>query len=313
MKSAPVGDALQRYLYELRKYPLLSAEEEYDLAVKKDAGDEASRKLLIQSNLRLVVNLAKRYPNRGFTMEDLVQEGNMGLMRAAKKFDISFGCKFSTYATWWINQAIKIALKNKARTIRMPAHVEELLPWRAKAFHVLTNRLGRIPDAEELIEETTQLVFANSAVYAKARKSAFHAEKAMENLRARVRRMEEAYADTKIASLDMPVGEDGGDAMVDFIDSGRPSPEDIFGTSEVNRKLVEPALAVLTQRQRWVMRQRCGLDGEAKTLEEIGEMLGVTRERIRQIETIAVRRLRLYFQRKKQAGAEAREVIKGAR
>ena len=311
--SAPVGDALQRYLYELRKYPLLSAEEEYNLAVKKDAGDLASRKLLTQSNLRLVVNTARQYLNRGFAMEDLIQEGNTGLLRAVEKFSAEKGCRFSTYATWWIHQAIKIALKNKAKTIRMPAHVEELVPWRAKAFHILTNGLERIPDTEELIEETAQLFFAKSAEYAEARKSVFHGEIALKAIRTRVRRMEEAYRGTKMVSLDTPVGEGDADAMVDFIDSGKQTPEDILCDSEINRKLIEPALAILSERQRWVMRQRFGLDGEEKTLEELGAMVGLTRERIRQIELIAFRRLGLYFQREKQAGAEAREVIKGAR
>lgn len=312
VRSAPVGDTLQRYLYELGKYPLLLREEEYDLVMKKDAGDEPSKRLLIQSNLRLVVSIARRYQNRGLILDDLIQEGNTGLLRAVEKFDLEKGCRFSTYATWWIHQAIKLAIKNKARTIRMPVHIEELLPWREKAFSNLINRLEHAPSTEELIEETTQMFFANSMVYAEVRKSTFYAEKALKILRIRVRRMEEAYADTKMLSLDIPVGEDDADLMIDFIDSGKSSPEDILGNSEIKRKLIEPALAILSEKQRLVTRYRFGIDGEEKTLEEIGEIVGLTRERIRQIELISLRRLRGYFQREKQAGAEAREVIKGA-
>lgn len=310
--SALTQDPLQYYLHELRNYPLLSEKEELELALKKESGCSASKKRLVECNLRLVVMLAKRYLHRDLSLEDLIQEGNTGLMRAAEKFNTSFGCKFSTYAGWWINQAIRYALKNKSKSIRLPAHVEELLPWRMKAVTSLRDKLGRNPDTEELIEEITQLVFKSSSVYAEARKTAFSTDIAMKKLRVAVRRMEKAYAQTKMTSLDIEVGEDGT-TIIDFVDSDKPTPEDILGMSEINRKLIEPALAILTERQRWVMRQRFGLDGEEKTLDELGEIDGVTRERIRQIETIAFRRLRSYFKREKKLGIEARESMQGAR
>lgn len=312
VRSAPVGDTLQRYLYELGKYPLLSAEEEYNLAVKKETGDEASKRLLIQSNLRLVVSVARRYLNRGLTIEDLIQEGNMGLMRAVDKFSVERGCKLATYANWWIRQMILRAAKIKTRIIRLPVHVEDLLSWRIKALSKLIGRSGHAPSAEELIEETVQSFFTNSSVYDNVRKSDFYTEIALKSLRIQVRRMEVAYADTKMLSLDTPVGEGDADTMIDFVNSGKPSPEDILGDFEINRKLIEPALAILSDKQRWVMRGRFGFDGEEQTLEELGAVAGVTRERIRQIENVALHRLRQYFQRRKQAAKEAREVIRGA-
>ena len=310
--SALTQDPLQYYLHELKNYPLLTAPEELELALKKEAGCIASKKQLVECNLRLVIMVAKRYLYRGLPLEDLIQEGNAGLIRAVEKFDTSLGCKLSTYATWWIHQAIRHALRNKTKSIRLPAHIEELLPWRMKATASLMDKMGRKPDTEELIEEITQLVFKSSSVYEEARKTAFFTDIAMKKLRASVRRMEEAYAQTRMSSLDTEVGEDGT-TMIDFVDSGRPTPEDILGTSEVNRKLMEPALAILTEQQRHIMRQRFGFDGEEKTLEDLGEIYGVTRERIRQIELIAFRRLRLYFQREKQAGMEALVAIQGAR
>ncbi|OGM94722.1 hypothetical protein A2524_02415 [Candidatus Wolfebacteria bacterium RIFOXYD12_FULL_48_21] len=310
--SASTQDPLQYYLHELRNYPLLTPPEEFALALKKEAGCAASKKQLVERNLRLVIMIAKRYLYRGLPLEDLIQEGNAGLMRAAEKFSTSFDCKFATYATWWIHQAIKIALKNKTRPIRLPAHVEELLSWRMKATASLIEKLGRKPDTEEMIEEITQLIFKNSSIYAEARKTAFFTDIAIKRLRASVRRMERAYAQTKMYSLDTEVGEDGT-TMIDFVASSKPNPEDILGTEEINRKLVEPALAILTEQQRHIMRQRFGFDGEEKTLEELGEVYGVTRERIRQIELIAMRRLCLYFQREKRIGMEAMEAMQGAR
>jgi len=194
----------------------------------------------------------------------------------------------------------------------LPAHVEELLSWRMKATASLIEKLGRKPDTEEMIEEITQLIFKNSSIYAEARKTAFFTDIAIKRLRASVRRMERAYAQTKMYSLDTEVGEDGT-TMIDFVASSKPNPEDILGTEEINRKLVEPALAILTEQQRHIMRQRFGFDGEEKTLEELGEVYGVTRERIRQIELIAMRRLCLYFQREKRIGMEAMEAMQGAR
>lgn len=316
LPADPERDLLQYYMNEVGKYELLTPEEELSLAMKKEAGCVESGKQLVRCNLRLVIGYAKWYMYRGLPLEDLVQEGNVGLMRAVKKFDTSYGYRLSTYAGWWIKQMIKSALKNKARSIRLPVHIEELLPWRAKAFVSLLAKLGRPPETDELMEGVVQSVFLNSQVWIKARQTKMGTEKALKIIRSRVRYMEEALTQTRVASLNQEVGSPAGDSdteLLDFIDSGVSTPEDIFGTSEISKKVMEPALAILTERQRQIVRRRFGFDGPEETLEEIGDSLGITRERIRQIEKIAFRRLRLYFQREKRARAEALVSLRGAR
>jgi len=257
-------DALQLFLREAGRHQLLTAAQEVELAKKIERGDLEAKQRMIQSNLRLVVSIAKNYRNQGLPFLDLIQEGTLGLIRAVEKFDWRRGFKFSTYATWWIRQAVARALADKARTIRMPVHIVERLQKMNRAERTLWTQLGREPTLEEIAEEASLPLQQAIEVRAAARAS---------------------------ASLDQPVG-DGDDAVFgDFVAGEEPLPEE-----EVERTLrsqaLKQALGALTDRERQVVVLRYGLaDSEPKTLEEIGKRLGLTRERVRQIELESLRRL----------------------
>jgi len=257
-------DALQLFLREAGRHQLLTAAQEVELAKKIERGDLEAKQRMIQSNLRLVVSIAKNYRNQGLPFLDLIQEGTLGLIRAVEKFDWRRGFKFSTYATWWIRQAVARALADKARTIRMPVHIVERLQKMNRAERTLWTQLGREPTLEEIADEASLPLQQAIEVRAAARAS---------------------------ASLDQPVG-DGDDAVFgDFVAGEEPLPEE-----EVERTLrsqaLKQALGALTDRERQVVVLRYGLaDSEPKTLEEIGKRLGLTRERVRQIELDSLRRL----------------------
>jgi len=257
-------DTLQLFLKDIGKVPLLTAAQEVELAKAIARGDAAAKQRMIQANLRLVVSIAKNYRNQGLPFLDLIQEGTLGLIRAVEKFDWRRGFKFSTYATWWIRQAVARALADKARTIRMPVHIVERLQKINRADRQLWTQLGREPTLEEIADEASLTVQQVLEVRAAARAS---------------------------TSLDAPVG-DGEDAVFgDFVAGDEPLPEE---TVELNLRseALRHALASLPQREREVVVMRYGLTGaEPQTLEEIGRRLGLTRERVRQIELESLRRL----------------------
>ena len=261
-----VSDPVRMYLKEIGNVPLLSAEEEIDLAERIRLGDEIAKQELAEANLRLVVSIAKRYVGRGMQFLDLIQEGNMGLMKAVEKFDHTKGFKFSTYATWWIRQAITRAIADQARTIRIPVHMVETINKLVRIQRQLVQDLGREPSPEEIGE-------------------------AMELSTEKVREI------LKIAqepvSLETPIGEEDDSHLGDFIeDEGAMSPE-AFTSSALLREQLEDVLDTLTDREENVLRLRFGLDdGNIRTLEQVGKVFGVTRERIRQIEAKALRKLR---------------------
>ena len=257
-------DALQLFLREAGRHPLLTAAQEVELAKKIERGDPQAKQRMIQSNLRLVVSIAKNYRNQGLPFLDLIQEGTLGLIRAVEKFDWRRGYKFSTYATWWIRQAVARALADKARTIRMPVHIVERLQKMNKAERILWTQLGREPTLEEIAEEASLPIEQAREVRAAARAS---------------------------TSLDQPVGEEEDAVFGDFLAGEGPLPEDEV---EVNLRsqALSLALGALGDRERQVIILRYGLgDHEPKTLEEIGRRLGLTRERVRQIELDSLRRL----------------------
>ena len=250
-------DALQLFLREAGRHALLTAAQEVELSKRIERGDLDAKQRMIQSNLRLVVSIAKNYRNQGLPFLDLIQEGTLGLIRAVEKFDWRRGYKFSTYATWWIRQAVARALADKARTIRMPVHIVERLQKMNKAERLLWTQLGREPTLAEIAEEARE-------VKAAARAS---------------------------TSLDQPVGEQEDAVFGDFVAGDGPSPEDEVELTLRSQALVR-GLAALSERERKVICLRYGLaDLEPKTLEEIGRTLGLTRERVRQIEVHALRRL----------------------
>lgn len=261
-----VSDPVRMYLKEIGNVPLLSAEEEIDLAERIRLGDEIAKQELAEANLRLVVSIAKRYVGRGMQFLDLIQEGNMGLMKAVEKFDHTKGFKFSTYATWWIRQAITRAIADQARTIRIPVHMVETINKLARIQRQLVQDLGREPTPEE-IGEVMEL----------------SAEKVREILK---------IAQEPV-SLETPIGEEDDSHLGDFIeDEGAMSPE-AFTSSALLREQLEDVLDTLTDREENVLRLRFGLDdGNIRTLEQVGKVFGVTRERIRQIEAKALRKLR---------------------
>ena len=259
-------DATQLYLSEIGFSPLLTAEEEVYFARRFRAGDQAARKRMIESNLRLVVKIARRYLGRGLPLLDLIEEGNLGLMRAVEKFNPELGFRFSTYATWWIRQTIERGIINQARTVRLPIHVIKEINAYLRANRRLTQDLEREPTSEEIAQ-----VFDRSLE---------HVEK-MRVLR------------EPIASMDSGHGEEGGWALLDAIaDEGAADPAEIVELENLSRTL-EQWLSVLNDKQRRVVEMRFGLDGsERATLEEVGRELGVTRERVRQIQVEAMRRLK---------------------
>ena len=257
-------DALQLFLREAGRHALLTAAQEVALAKRIEAGDMAAKTRMIQSNLRLVVSIAKNYRNQGLPFLDLIQEGTLGLIRAVEKFDWRRGYKFSTYATWWIRQAVARALADKARTIRMPVHIVERMQKMNRAERSLWMELGREPTLEEIASEASLPIEQAREVRAAARAS---------------------------ASLDQPVGEQEDAVFGDFVAGDDPLPEDHVEISLRSQALML-ALSSLPDRERQVLVLRYGLvDEEPKTLEEIGKRLGLTRERVRQIELESLRRL----------------------
>jgi RNA polymerase primary sigma factor len=257
-------DALQLFLREAGRHALLTAAQEVELAKKIERGDMEAKQRMIQSNLRLVVSIAKNYRNQGLPFLDLIQEGTLGLIRAVEKFDWRRGYKFSTYATWWIRQAVARALADKARTIRMPVHIVERMQKMNRAERTLWMELGREPTLEEIAEEASLPIEQAREVKAAARAS---------------------------ASLDQPVGEQDDAVFGDFVAGDDPLPEERVEISLRSQALMV-ALHALPERERHVLVLRYGLvDEEPKTLEEIGKRLGLTRERVRQIELESLRRL----------------------
>ncbi len=265
-KGINVDDPVRMYLKEIGKVALLSAEEEVDLAKKMEAGDEISKRKLTEANLRLVVSIAKRYVGRGMLFLDLIQEGNMGLIKAVEKFDYRKGYKFSTYATWWIRQAITRAIADQARTIRIPVHMVETINKLIRVSRQLLQELGREPLPEEIAKEMN-----------------LDEEKVREIIK---------IAQEPV-SLETPIGEEEDSHLGDFIpDDDAQAPSDAATFTLLKEQLVE-VLDTLTPREQKVLRLRFGLDdGRARTLEEVGKEFDVTRERIRQIEAKALRKLR---------------------
>ena len=265
-EGVSIEDPVRMYLKEIGKVPLLSAEEEIELAKKMEQGDENAKKRLAEANLRLVVSIAKRYVGRGMLFLDLIQEGNLGLIKAVEKFDYRKGYKFSTYATWWIRQAITRAIADQARTIRIPVHMVETINKLIRVSRQLLQELGREATPEEIAEEMDMPVD-------------------------RVREILKISQEP--VSLETPIGEEEDSHLGDFIqDDNVPVPADAAAFTLLKEQLVE-VLGTLTEREQKVLRLRFGLDdGRARTLEEVGKEFNVTRERIRQIEAKALRKLR---------------------
>ena len=265
-KELTINDPVRMYLKEIGKISLLSLEEETELSKRIAEGDEVAKNRLAESNLRLVVSIAKRYVGRGMLFLDLIQEGNIGLMKAVEKFDADKGYKFSTYATWWIRQAITRAIADQARTIRVPVHMVETINKLSRCQRQLTLELNREPTDEEL-----------------AKKMNMTPEKVREVIK---------IAQDPV-SLETPIGEEDDSHLGDFVpDESNMSPEN-FTIHEMLKEEIGDVLLTLTEREEQVLRLRFGLDdGSSKTLEEVGQMFGVTRERIRQIEAKALRKLR---------------------
>ena len=264
--SVNIEDPVRMYLKEIGKVPLLSAEEEKQLAIRMEEGDEEAKKRLAEANLRLVVSIAKRYVGRGMLFLDLIQEGNLGLIKAVEKFDYRKGFKFSTYATWWIRQAITRAIADQARTIRIPVHMVETINKLVRVSRQLLQELGREPTPEEIAEKMDIPV---------------------ERVREIIKISQEPV------SLETPIGEEEDSHLGDFIqDDNVPVPAEAAAFTLLKEQLDE-VLGTLTEREQKVLRLRFGLkDGRARTLEEVGKEFNVTRERIRQIEAKALRKLR---------------------
>ncbi|MDD7771309.1 MAG: RNA polymerase sigma factor RpoD [Firmicutes bacterium] len=261
-----LDDPVRMYLKEIGQIPLLTAEEELALAKRVSEGDEKAKKQLTEANLRLVVSIAKKYSGRGLHILDLIQEGNTGLIRAVDKFDYTKGNKFSTYATWWIRQAITRAIADQARTIRVPVHMVEVINKATRCNRKLVQELGREPTLEEIADELNLPI-----------------EKIIEANR--------TAADT--LSLDTPVGDEEDTTIGSFVeDDNTPGPADATSNTLLSEALAE-ILDTLTEREADVLKMRFGMyDGRTHTLEEVGQIFGVTRERIRQIENKAIRKLR---------------------
>ena len=264
--SGIVGDSTRFYLKEISKIPLLTYEEEKNLALRIKDGDQEAADILVEHNLRLVVSIAKHYTGCGLSLLDLIQEGNVGLIEAAKKYDVDKGFRFSTYATWWVRQKIGRALSDQSRSIRVPAHIAELVSKIKKAMGAMTQELGRTPTEEEI-----------------AKKLNVEVDKVKVALD-----MSQA-----VSSLDVPVGEDEettiGDLQADH------SVKSLMANliDEANRQIIETVFATLNEREANVLRLRFGMNvNHAYTLEEVGNELGITRERVRQIETRALRKMR---------------------
>ena len=266
VENAKLDDPVRMYLKEIGRIKLLTPEEEQEIAKKMAEGDEDARKRMSEANLRLVVSIAKRYVGRGMQLLDLIQEGNLGLMKAVEKFDYTKGFKFSTYATWWIRQSITRAIADQARTIRIPVHMVETINRVLRTSHSMVQKLGREPTTKEIADE-------------------LHIEES---------KVEEVL---KIAqepvSLETPIGEEEDSHLGDFIQDDEASQPSEEASYTLLREQLEEVLSTLTPREEQVLRMRFGLtDGKPHTLEEVGKEFDVTRERIRQIESKALRKLR---------------------
>lgn len=265
-KDVKINDPVRMYLKEIGRINLLTSDEEFEYAKRAEEGDEEAKRMLAESNLRLVVSIAKRYVGRGMLFLDLIQEGNIGLMKAVDKFDPTKGYKFSTYATWWIRQAITRAIADQARTIRVPVHMVETINKLARVQRQLTQDLNREPTDEEI-----------------AKKLGISIDK--------VREVYKISQDP--VSLETPIGEEDDSHLGDFIKDERTMGPEEYATIEMLKEELQGVLGTLTDREEKVLRLRFGLDdGQCRTLEEVGQIFGVTRERIRQIEAKALRKLR---------------------
>ena len=258
-------DALQLFLNEMARYPLLTAEEEVELAKRIERGDKEAKDRMVNSNLRLVVSIAKKYQGHGLSLLDLIQEGIIGLIRAVEKFDWRRGFKFSTYATWWIRQAVQRGVANKARTIRIPVHIADREQKLARAERELLTKLGRAPTDEELAEAAKLPL------------------KQVEEVRSAAR---------AVTSIDKPVGAEGDTALSELLPGSEAPPEEEL-TISLRKDAVRRAVSRLPEREREVLKLRFGLNGDPdpKSLDQIGKQLGLTRERVRQIETVALEKL----------------------
>ena len=265
-KDLTINDPVRMYLKEIGQIKLLTMQEELDLADRILEGDEQAKTILAEANLRLVVSIAKRYVGRGMLFLDLIQEGNIGLMKAVDKFDVTKGYKFSTYATWWIRQAITRAIADQARTIRVPVHMVETINKLARIQRQLTLELNREPTEQELAKKMNVSIDKIREIYKISQEP---------------------------VSLETPIGEEDDSHLGDFIkDERNMSPEE-YATNEMLKDEIADVLLTLIEREEKVIRLRFGLeDGKSRTLEEVGQMFGVTRERIRQIEAKALRKLR---------------------
>ena len=267
MNHSKVTDPVKMYLKEIGRVKLLSADEEIEIAKRIENGDEEAKKALISANLRLVVSIAKKYTSKGMLFLDLIQEGNMGLIKAVEKFDYRKGFKFSTYATWWIRQAITRAIADQARTIRIPVHMVETINKMTRIQRQLVQELGRDPTAEEIAEH-------------------------MEGVDAdKVRQIQKIALDP--VSLETPIGEEDDSHLGDFVEDKDAMSPDQYANNQLLRDEIDAVLKTLTDREEKVLRLRFGLeDGRTRTLEEVGKEFDVTRERIRQIEANALRKLK---------------------